>query len=148
MRAFLRILVFLIVGPIVGLFTVSLAIGLWTLFTKGSLRDFTFGWDLLAPGILIVSYSVGGIPALLTGIANIFIARWKTGVIGWAATALVGLIMSLAAAAVLFGPEATDGVEDAQLIVVLTLAGTVAGFVCAAVFDGLAGLLVRPRVPA
>jgi hypothetical protein len=148
MRAFLRILVFLIVGPIAGLFTVSLTIGLWTLLTRGSMRDFTFGWDLLAPGILIISYSVGGVPALLTGIANIFIARWKTGAMGWAITALVGGIMSLGIALVLFGPEATDSGKDNELIVVLTLAGAVAGLVCAAIFDGLMALLGRRQVPA
>ena len=143
MRAFLRIVLFLLVGPLVGLLAVSFGIGSWTLLTQGSLRDFTYGWDLLAPGILIVAYTVGGFPALLTGVADIFIARWRPGIAGWALTALVGGAISILAAWIILGPL-TSGTDSKQITVVLTLAGALAGFVCAALFDGLAALLRRP----
>jgi len=143
MRAFLRIVLFLLVGPMVGLLAVSLGIGTWTLLTQGSLRDFTYGWDLLAPGILVIAYTVGGFPALLTGVAGIFIARWRPGIAGWALTALVGGAISILAAWIILGPLAT-GSETKQIAVVVTLAGAISGLVCAALFDGLAALLRRP----
>lgn len=143
MRAFLRIALFPLVGPLVGLLTVSMGIGAWTLLTQGSLRDFTYGWNLLAPGVLIVAYTVGGFPALLTGVASVFIARWRPGITGWALTALVGGAISILAAWVIFAPL-TTGAEDKQFTTIVTLAGAIAGFVCAALFDGLAALLRRP----
>jgi hypothetical protein len=146
MRAFLRVVLFLVTGPFVGLLAVSLGIGSHTLLTQGSLRDFTYGWDLLAPGVLIVSYSVGGFPALLTGVANVFIARWRAGWIGWMLTALVGGVISFAGMWVLFGPPrlSTNMSPDWQLGMLVALAGAVAGLVCAALFDGLTALLRRP----
>jgi hypothetical protein len=143
MRAFLRIVVFLLVGPLVGVLSVSLGIGVWTLLTQGSLRDFSYGWDLLAPGVLIVSYTVGGFPALLTGVADIFVVRWRPGIAGWAITALIGGVISLLAAWILFVPLDSSS-QDRPFAVIVTLAGAVAGFVCAALFDGLAALLRRP----
>lgn len=139
MRALLRLVLFLLVGPLVGLLAVSAGIGVWTLASQGSLRDFTYGWDLLAPGVLIVSYTVGGFPALLTGVADIFVARWRPGVAGWAISALIGGAISLLAAWFLFVPLNNTS-QDRPFVVILALAGATAGFVCAALFDGLAAL--------
>ena len=84
MRGVLRVLLFGVAGPYVGLLAMAVLIGVYTLATTGSTRDFVLGPELVSPGILIVAYSVGGIPALLTGIAAIFIARWKAGRRCWA----------------------------------------------------------------
>lgn len=148
MRAFLRVLLFLLIGPFIGLLVLSLAIGLWTLVTSGSMRDFTFGPELLAPGILLISYTVGGIPALLTGVASIFVMRWSAGFAGWGITAIVGGAISLVGALFLFGPGMSTGGQDNQIIVIMVLAGAVAGFVCAALFDGIATLFHRSRAAA
>ena len=65
MRAFLRIVLFLLVGPMVGLLAVSLGIGTWTLLTQGRQRGFTNGWDLHAAGKIDNVLSVGGFLVLL-----------------------------------------------------------------------------------
>ena len=145
MRGVLRVLLFVVAGPYVGLLAMAVLIGTYTLVTTGSTRDFTFGPELVSPGLLIVAYSVGGIPALLTGIAAIFIARWKSSSARWLLTALAGGIISLAETLVLFGggPELLGVREEPQIVVVVTLAGAIAGFICAMLFDGLVALLGR-----
>ena len=149
MRAFLRSLLFVAIGPFVGLLAMSTTIGTLTLLTSGSTRDFAFGPVLVSPPILAVTYSIGGVPALLTGIASIFIARRRAGATGWALTALVGAAISLVAALAMFGvPQMSSGIGDVQLIVWITVAGAVAGLVCSALFDGLTAMLGRRRVPA
>ena len=150
MRGFLRIVLFVVAGPLVGLLAISLLVGSYTLVTQGSARDFTFGPELFASGILIVAYTIGSGPALLTGIATIFIGqRWRMGLAGWASTALVAAVISLVVAFVLFGmAQMTAGGDSTQLVVLMTLTGAVAGFVCAALFDGLAALLGWQRATA
>ena len=147
MRAFLRLVLFVAIGPIVGLVAMSVFGGLNTLVSNGSMRDFVFGPELFAPGILIVAYMVGGGPALLTVIGSIFIARWRTGWRGWLWTALCGAILSLMGLWVLVGSPLLGGPGGDRFIgVMVALDGGVAGFVCAALFDGLAALLRRPAV--
>ena len=67
MRGFLRTLLFALAGPYVGLIAIGVFIGSYTLLTTGSARDFGFGPALVEPGILIVVYTVGFVPALLVG---------------------------------------------------------------------------------
>ena len=149
MRGFLRIMLFVVVGPFVGLLAMSVLVGSYTLVTQGSARDFTFGPQLFAPTILIVTYMIGSGPALLTAVATIFIGqRWRMGPAGWAITALVGAVISLVAALVLFGRAQTAADDSTQMIVLMTLTGAIAGFACSALFDGLAALLGRRRVAA
>ena len=143
MRGFLRVLLFVAIGPYVGLLTFALGIGLWTLVTTGSMRDFTFGPELLSPGILIVTYTVGGIPALIDGIGATILARWVSSwpYRGW--VALLGAAMGALAVVLIGGGELglSPGASGlSPVTVLLTLAGGVAGFVCALTFDGLAGL--------
>ena len=50
MRGVLRILLFVVVGPFIGLLAMSVLIGTYTLILSGSTRDYAFGPDLFAPG--------------------------------------------------------------------------------------------------
>ncbi len=144
MRGFLRVLLFVVAGPIAGLLAMSVIIGTWTLVTSGRTSDYTFGPELFAPGILIVTYSVGGIPALLTGIASIFVARWRGGWIGWLITALIGGVISFVIMLAVFGvPQFSGTNSDSMLSLLVALAGAAAGLVGAALFDGLSTLLRR-----
>lgn len=144
MRGFLRVLLFVVIGPLVGLLVLALLVGCYTLITTGSTRDFAFGPELVSPGILIATYAVGGIPALLTGIAAIFVARWKSGWAGWLITLLVGASITLVGVVVVLGgPGLEDVRRDPEVVTVLTLSGAAAGFVCAMLFDGLASLARR-----
>jgi hypothetical protein len=147
MRAFLRIVLFVVVGPFVGLLAMAVLIGSFTLVTTGSPRDFAIGPELFAPGILIVTYTLGGLPALLTGIVASLVARAIAGWRYWLWMALAGGLISLAGAVVAIGggPEMIGVREQPQLIVLMTLAGAIAGIVCAMLFDGLAALLRRAR---
>ncbi|MEO6014460.1 MAG: hypothetical protein ABIQ30_12865 [Devosia sp.] len=142
MRAFLRILLFGAVGPYVGLLALSLLIGSHTLITRGSPRDFVFGPELLSPGILIVTYSVGGIPALLAGIAASIAARWIAGWQLWLTIGIVGGLFSVAIALALFGggPEMFGEGEQAPVSLLVGASGAIAAFACAALFDWLYAL--------
>ena len=145
MRAFLRMALFLVVGPFVGLLAIALLIGSYTLVTTGSPRDFRFGPELLVRGILIVTYTIGIVPALLTGLAALFVARRVTGWANWLWMALVGGIISLAGGFVMVdgGPEVIGVSQQQSVIVLVAMAGGIAAFVCAMLFDGVAALLGR-----
>ena len=145
MRGFLRVVLFVVAGPYVGLLAMVLLVGSHTLLTTGSPRDFILGPELLAPGILIVAYSVGLVPALLSGIAAILIAGRLAGWPYWLWMALVGGMVSLAGAFVLIGggPEMVGVREQAPVLGLITLAGAIAALVCAMLFDGLAALTGR-----
>ncbi len=145
MRSFLRILLFVAIGPFVGLVAMSALIGTYTFALSGSTRDYVFGPDLLAPYILLITYTVGAIPALLTGIASIFISRRWTGWPGYLLTAVVGAVVSFIGMWAMFGPPRFTSVGgDSQLTLIVGLAGAVSGLVCAPLFDGLSALR-RPK---
>ena len=145
MRGFLRVVLFVVAGPYVGLLAMVLQIGSHTLLTTGSPRDFILGPELLAPGILIVAYSVGLVPALLSGIAAILVTWRFTGWLYWLLMALIGGLVSLGGALVVTGggPEVVGVREQAPVLWLITLAGVIAALVCAMLFDGLAALAGR-----
>jgi hypothetical protein len=145
MRSFVRIVLFTVIGPYVGLLAVAVLIGSYTLATTGSPRDFVFGAELVSPGILLVAYTVGGIPALVSGIVAIFVGRWLSGWRYWLSMALLGGIISLVGGFALVGggPEMVGVREQAPVLVLVAIAGAVAALVCAALFDGLARLVRR-----
>ena len=145
MREFLRVLLYVVAGPYVGLLAMALLIGSLTLVTTGSPRDFTFGPELIAPGILIATYTVGLVPALLSGIVAIFVARRAAGWRNWLWMGLIGGLISLAASFVLVGggPEMIGVSQRNPVIGLVTASGAIAAVVCAALFDGLARLLGR-----
>lgn len=143
MRGLLLLLLYVVIGPYFGLLAIALLIGSYTLITTGSPRDFTFGPELMSPGILIATYSVGLVPALLSGIVAIFVAPRITGWRYWLWMALVGALVSLAGAFVLVGggPEMVAVSQRNPVIGLVALSGAIAAFACAALFDGLAALL-------
>jgi hypothetical protein len=143
-RGLLRILLYVTVGPFVGSIGVAIAVGLSTFVATGSLRDFT-GWEaLLSPQLLIVSYSLGVVPALLTAIVGIVIDRQLRGWRHWLWSALSGAIISCILAWLTFGTAPVGaGLEPVIFTTAIGTAGALAGFVCPAMFDGLARLLGR-----
>ena len=61
-------------------------------------------------------------------------------------TALAGGVVSLAVTWAMVGPPSfLSAGSDAQMTLLVSVAGAIAGLVCASVFDGLSTLL-RPRV--
>jgi hypothetical protein len=143
-RGLLRVLLYVTVGPFVGSIGVAIAVGLSTFVSTGNWRDFS-GWEaLVSPQILIVSYSLGVLPALLTAIVSIVIDRRLRGWRHWLWAALSGAIISCTLAWLTFGMAPVGaGLEPVIFITVIASAGALAGFVCAAVFDGLAWLVGR-----
>ena len=140
----LRILLYVALGPFVGLVGASVAIGLATLATTGSFRDFS-GWDaLISPQLLIFAYTLGALPALLTAIVAIIIARRVSGLAHWLWIALTGAAVSCILAWLVFGTSPiADGMQPVVFTVVFAAAGGLAGFVCAMLFDGIGALLGR-----
>ena len=143
-RGLLRILLYVTVGPFVGSIGVAIAVGLSTLVSTGNSRDFS-GWDaLVSPQILIVSYSLGVLPALLTAIVSIVVDRRLRGWRHWLWAALSGAIISCTLAWLTFGIAPVGaGLEPVIFTTVIASAGALAGLVCSAVFDGLAWLVGR-----
>jgi hypothetical protein len=143
-RGILRIALYVALGPFVGSFGAMIAIGLATFFTTGNLHDFA-GWEaLVSPQILVVSYTLGTLPALLTAVVSIVIDRMMTGWRHWLWVAPSGAIVSCVLAWLVFGTALVGkGLEPVVFTSVIGAAGALAGFVCAALFDGLAALLRR-----
>ena len=143
-RGLMRVLLYTGIGPFMGLVGASLAIGLVTLATMGSFRDFS-GWEaLVSPQLLIVAYTLGALPALLTAIVSIVIDRRVAGWRHWLWSGLAGALISIILAWLVFGfSPATSGMQPVVFTVVFAAAGGLAGVVCAMLFDGLAALLGR-----
>jgi hypothetical protein len=143
-RGLLRVLLYVGLGPFVGLFGASIAIGLGTLATTGSFRDFA-GWDsLLSPQLLILAYTIGALPALLTAIVSIVIDRRVKDWPHWLWVSLSGALISCVLGWMVFGISPIgQGIQPLIFTVVFVGAGGLAAFVCAMVFDGLAALLGR-----
>lgn len=140
MRGFLRLVVFVLVGPYVGLVVMSLTLGTYTYLTTGSMRDFVLPDDLMTGWLLVAIYTIGFVPALLSGIAAIFVARAVAGWRYWLWMALVGAVPCLLLALLMTsgGPEMMGKSGALPLLIGLTLAGAVAAAGCAALFDAFA----------
>jgi hypothetical protein len=100
---------------------------------------------LFSPGVMLATYTIGTVPALLTGIVAIFVARRSSGWANWLWMALVGAVISFAGGFVLVGggPEMLGVGQQMPLMAWVGLAGAIAAFVCAALFEGLTALLRR-----
>jgi hypothetical protein len=140
----LRILFYLALGPLIGMLAGNLAIGMGTLITTGSTRDFVFDATLFAPQNLIISYTLGLAPAILTGIVALLLARAYVGWRYWLWIAFAGASLSMALAWIVFGlgPLAT-GINPFIFSGVIAFAGGAAGLVCALLFDFIVGALRR-----
>lgn len=143
-RGLARIVLYVILGPFVGSIGAMIAIGVSTLVQFGSFRDF-FGWEaLVSPQILIVTYTLGVLPALLTAIVGIVIDRQLKGWRHWLWTAVSGAILACMLAWLVFGMSPLGGdLMPVVFISVIGFAGALAGFVCATLFDALAAYLGR-----
>jgi hypothetical protein len=143
-RGILRVLFYLAVGPLVGMLAGSLAIGLGTLATTGSPRDLVFGPEIFAPQNLIISYTLGLAPAFLTSIVALLLARAYAGWRHWLWIAFGGASLSMALAWIVFGTAPiSEGMNPFIFSFVIAFAGGVAGFVCALLFDLVAGQFRR-----
>jgi hypothetical protein len=142
-RGLLRILLFVALGPVLGIVGASLAIGTATLVTTGSFRDFTFGPELFSPVVITAAFTIGLLPALLTAIIGIVLDRRLAGWRLWLWLGLSGAIIGVILAWIIFGPVGGEGLKPDVFTVVIGSAGALAGFVCAMLFDGLAALLGR-----
>jgi hypothetical protein len=141
----LRILFYLALGPLVGMLAGNLAIGIGTLVTTGSTHDFVFDATLFAPQNLIISYTLGLAPALLTSIVALLLARAYAGWRYWLWIAFAGASLSMALAWIVFGlGPLASGINPFIFSGVIAFAGAAAGFVCALVFDLITGAM-RPR---
>lgn len=138
-RGLLRILLYVAIGPFVGSIGAALAVGTSTFVTTGSLRDFT-GWEaLVSPALLIVSYTIGAMPAVLTAAVSIVIDRQVKGWRHWLWSALGGAVISCILAWLIFGMAPVDAsLQPVVFGAVIGSAGALAGFVCSALFDALA----------
>ena len=99
----LRILFYLGLGPFVGMLAGNLAIGAITLASTGSMQDFVFDATLFAPQNLLISYTLGVGPALLTGIVALLLMGAYTGWRYWLWIAFAGASLSMALAWIVFG---------------------------------------------
>jgi hypothetical protein len=143
-RGLLRLLLYVALGPFVGSVGAALAIGVATFASSGSLRDFT-GWDaLVSPPVLIAAYTLGVLPAVLTAIVSLVIERGVTGWRHWLWAGLAGGAISAVLAWLVFGTAPVgEGLQPVVFTAVIASAGFIAGFVCAALYDGLAALRGR-----
>lgn len=143
-RGLARIALYVVLGPFIGSIGATIAIGVSTLIRFGSLRDFS-GWEgLVSPQILIVTYTLGVLPALLTAIIGIVIDRQLKGWRHWLWTALSGAILACILAWLVFGMSPLgDELPPVLFLSVIGSAGALAGFACAALFDALAAFLSR-----
>jgi hypothetical protein len=138
-RGLLRILLYVAIGPFIGSVGAVLAIGTATLVQSGSFRDFSGAEALVSPQMLIVSYTLGTLPALLTAIVGIVIERQMIGWRHWLWSALSGAIIACILAWLTFGlAPVSEGLMPVVFISVIGSAGALAGFLCAALFDALA----------
>jgi len=144
MRGFLRVLLFVVVGPFIGLVVFALCVGFSTLITKSSTDDFAFG-ALLDPQILLITYTMGGGPALIDGVFATIIARRVTGWPYWGWVTLFGAGVSVAIFLLLGMRNSGLTASDALGIAMVAGSGGIAGFVCALLFDALSAAVARAR---
>jgi hypothetical protein len=145
MRAALRIALFTIVGPPVGLVAYMLVTALVPLVTRGATTDLKIvGEMLMSPMVLGLGYFVGGIPALLTGTVAEVLARrlppgWRYR--GW--VMLSGFVASAIATIVMMWPTLADTIQQRNVleaiyfIIAMGVTGAFASLVSMLLFDAL-----------
>lgn len=139
MRAALRIGLFALVGPPIGLIVFTIYVGMATLVRAGNFGDFAL-FELFVPSNYGLAYFLGGVPVVLAGIASALLARRFAGVRLWALTAAAGAIAGVGGAW-----WAGSRAPDIRLAALFIACGGVAGLACATLFDGLAALFERSR---
>jgi hypothetical protein len=140
----LRLLLFAMLGPFASMVAGNLAIGVMAALATGQMVAFPIGPELFDPENLKQSYILGLLPSLLTGIVSLRIAQRTPGWRGWMWTGLAGAVISAALAWAVFGMAPVAGSLRPDIFTLVTaIAGGVAGYVCAGVFDGLSALAGR-----
>lgn len=137
--ALARLALYLVLGPLVAMLAGNLVIAL-----AGGGAE-VFGPGLFTLENLTASYRIGAVPALLTGIVALLLSRAYLGLRHWLIVAFGGASLSMALAWVVFGLSPVAQGIDPLFYVVAAISGGVSGFVCAALYDLLAGLMRRDR---
>jgi hypothetical protein len=157
MRAFLRILLFVIVGPPIGTLAMMLTSGVINLARTGRPDDLVFLFTQVFQSTMLVGmgYVMGAVPALVAGVVAAILPRFmKTG---WAYRWWVTLSGAVASVVVVFafiGPSSMGATPPSDLgnalsfMGMMAWIGAVAALCCTLIFDGLSRMSVRTRVPA
>lgn len=146
---FVRILFYVAIGPLLLAFAGNVAIAGalilgWATAEPGSGPLDVFA-GFLSPENLTQAYIIGVVPMLLTGIVALILAVPFSGLRHWLVVAFGGASVSAALAWLVFiSNPISEGADILLLAVVSAVAGGLAGFLCAALFDLLAGLRRRP----
>ena len=155
MGAFLRILLFVIVGPPIGTVAMMLATGVPTLLRRGRVDDLAYAVTQIfeSPMLLQMGYLMGAVPALIAGVVASILPRFiKTG---WPYRLWVTLSGALASVVVIFafiGPSSIGASPDlfsaGSFLGLMAFTGAVAALCCILIFEGLSHVMVRTQAPA
>jgi len=150
MRAVLRILLFVIVGPPIGTVAMMLATGVPTLLRTGRIDELAYAVAQIfeSPMLLQMGYVMGALPALIAGIVASILPRFiKTG---WPYRLWVTLSGALASVVVIFafiGPSSMGASPDlfnaGSFLGIMAFTGAVAALCCILIFEGLSQALLR-----
>jgi hypothetical protein len=157
MRAFLRIVLFVVIGPPIGTFAMIFTSSLPDLARTGSPDGLMYAATQLFHSLDLIEfgYVMGGLPALIAGIVASALPRVMTT--GWAYRAWVTLSGALASAVVIFaflgassmGVSAASNLANAAgFLGLMAWTGAVAAFSCTLIFEGLSHTAVRTRAAA
>lgn len=146
--AILRVLLFVALGPLAAAFAGNLAIAFLmnagVIATEPGVGPGEVFAGFLTAENLVQAYRVGFIPSLATGIVALLLARAMTDWQNWLAVAFGGASISAALAWFLFvASPIGEGANPFLLAGVSGFAGGAGALICAAAYDGLAGLLRR-----
>lgn len=157
MLAFLRILLFVVIGPPIGTFTMILTSSVPDVARTGSPDGLLYAATQLfhAPDLFEFGYVMGGLPALIAGIVAAVLPRFMST--GWAYRAWVTLSGAIASAVVTFaflGPSSmgvsstSNWANAGAFLGLMAWTGAVAAFCGTVIFEGLSHTMVRTRAAA
>ena len=157
MRAFLRILLFVAVGPAIGALAMILTTSLIEVARTGSPDGLVYASAQLfhSPELFAFGYVMGGVPALIAGIVASILPRFIAT--GWAYVAWVtlsGVVASTLIILAFVGPSIAGATPPSDWTNVLSFMGLmgwiggIAALCCTLLFDALSRMAVRTRVPA
>jgi hypothetical protein len=157
MRAFLRILLFIAVGPAIGTLAMLLTTGFVGLARSGRPDDLLFLFSRWRDNLEIMEfgYVMGGVPALVAGIVASILPRFMP--VGWRYVGWVTLSGAVASALVIFAflvpsfagiNPPSDWGNALSFLGMMGWIGGVAAFGCTLLFEGLSKARSRTRVPA
>ena len=148
--ALLRLAFYAAIGPVLLAAAGNIAIAFALAFGLAAAEPGAGPLDVfsgfLSPENLTQSYRIGFIPMVAIGIVAVLLSYALEGWRHWLAVAFGGASISAALAWFAFvAAPVGDGINPFLFAGVAAFAGALAGFVCAVLFDLIAGAL-RPRV--